>query len=1408
MSWNRPYRPLALVLAQAMGLGVAWAQCTANGGGDVAGCEGSAIILNGSATGIAPFTYSWSPSTGLSSTSEPSPTLTVPGADATYTLTITDSGGCVSSAEVKVVVLPPPDARLAATGTARTETYLGKTTFIVCAPASSWTFDLMDQSAPYPGSTRTLDLGDGSPPLSPAAGWTLSHTYPVGLHTITYTIAYPNGCGHTSSYQVFLGAMPPPPAVSTNSPVCIGQTISLAAVPSPGLSFAWSGPNGFTSNQSTVTIPGATTGHSGIYSVVASRGACRSAPTPVDVQVIASAPVTVTPSSATICTGDMVTLTAGGANTYQWYIGTTHVGTGAVFNASPAVTTTYTISGILGSCPGSTTITVVVNQLPLVDAGPPLTFCDQPIAETLTGTPAAGVWSGPIVTAGGSFTPIPDSLGLFPLTYTYTDGHGCVNSATVDITVVPPVFAKTGPDSTVCQGGAPVRLPASPPGGTWYGTAPDGSFDPVAPGEFTLTYTYGTGSCATSDAGLVRVLPLPSLTVEPDFGVCANLPAVPLTATPANGAWSGAGTSGPPYGFDPGTVPPGQHALTYTFTGTNGCTASATSIATVFPLPVAAFSHDPIACAGQPLAFVNSSTGATGWQWSFGDGGTSTDRDPAHGYAGTGNWPVTLTATNAYGCSDTFHGTATVHGTPSASFALGTTTGCGPLDVALTNTSAGDGAQYLWDFGGLGTATDRDPAPYTFPADPFGIATYAVTLRVTNTCGTDATSAPVTVMPTPTADFSHGAATHCSHADVLFTNNSHGLPDSFRWDFGDGNSSGEPNPTVVHAYRSGASVAVPYTVSLVAGNACGMDTARKTITILPNQVNAAFNPSTTRGCGPLAVGLTQLSTGDTAWHWDFGDGTTSALREPVHTFTTPGTYTIHLTAFGCGRGDHSVDLTVLAPPQAAFTHTPASACAGGPISFTDLTAGAVGQVWDFGDGGTSGLAAPTHAYASGGTYTVTLTVTAANGCTGTATRAITVLDTPTAAFTPDPGSGCTSLDVLFRNTSADAASHAWDFGNGATSTLREPRHVFAITGTYTVTLVATHANGCRDTATAQVTAHPLPQSAFTLSAQQSCVSPATVRAVNNSQGASAYAWDFGNGQVSTLAAPDITFATPGSYTISLTAVNVFGCTSTSSAVFTVHPTPVADFDRNLREVCAGSPIAFTHSSANSGSFRWWFGDGGSSTAASPTHTYRAAGTYDVTLVVTGAGGCTDTLTVPGAVVVHPTPVADFSHDVSSGTPNVVRFTNRSTGASEHVWDFGDGEGSGDRDPAHLFTADGGRFTVCMEARNAFGCASTLCAPISVRGAPGVFMPNAFTPDGDGVNDVFLPVYDGFQDWSVQLMVFNRRGQLVFETNRRDQGWDGRYNGGAEADPGVYVWKLVLTGVGDVRDLGGHLTLLR
>ncbi|MFA5613262.1 MAG: PKD domain-containing protein [Methanoculleus sp.] len=652
-------------------------------------------------------------------------------------------------------------------------------------------------------------------------------------------------------------------------------------------------------------------------------------------------------------------------------------------------------------------------------------------------------------------------------------------------------------------------------------------------------------------------------------------------------------------------------------------TKTRTDYITVLEPPVAAFTANPTE-GNAPLVvqFTDESAGnVTAWLWDFGDGNTSTDQHPSHTYVSAGTYSVTLNASNAYGYSISAPTTITVLEPPVAAFTATPTEGNAPLAVQFTDESTGNVTAWAWDFGDGNTSADQHPS-HTYVSA--GI--YTISLNASNDYGFSIKTKTeyITVLEPPVAAFTATPTEGNAPLVVQFTDESAGNVTAWAWDFGDGNTSTEQNPS--HTYENPGN----YTVSLTVSNAYSEDTKTRTdyITVLEPPV-AAFTADPTEGNAPLTVQFTDESAGNvTAWAWDFGDGNTSTEQDPIHTYESPGTYTVSLTVSNAYSEDTETRtnyITVLEPPVADFTATPTEGNAPLAVQFTDESAGDVtAWHWDFGDGNTSADQNPGHTYVTPGIYTVNLTVSNAySEDTETRTNYITVLEPPAADFSATPTEGNAPLTVQFTDESAgNVTAWAWDFGDGNTSFEQNPNHIYEGPGTYTVVLNASNAYGYSISAPTTITVLEPPAADFTADPTEGNA-PLSVQFTDESTGnVTAWAWDFGDGNTSTDQNPSHTYEGPGTYTVVLNASNTYGFSIKAKTEYiTVLEPLAANFTANVTEGNAPLAVQFNDTSTgNPSDWLWDFGDGNTSTDQNPIHTYESTGNYTVSLTATNDYG--------------------------------------------------------------------------------------------------------------------------------------------------------------------------------------------
>nr|MBP6828600.1 PKD domain-containing protein [Saprospiraceae bacterium] len=421
-------------------------------------------------------------------------------------------------------------------------------------------------------------------------------------------------------------------------------------------------------------------------------------------------------------------------------------------------------------------------------------------------------------------------------------------------------------------------------------------------------------------------------------------------------------------------------------TVSNECGSSVKTLV-VNTAPTADFSASPTTgCATFTVQFTNeSSPNATSYSWTFAGGlpATSSLTNPIVVYQTPGDYNVTLTAFNVSGSSTTVK-TSYIHvqTVPVTNFSF-TTNG---LTATFTNLTTG-GTTYLWSFGDGATSTETNPV-HTYD-DP---GVYTVILTATNACGSTNISKSVIVSTPPLAAFTASPTSGCGPLTVQFTNQSSGNPTSYNWLFPGGtpSASTEQNPTVVYNTPG------TYSVTLTVGNNAGTNSITQTNYITVNAAPVAGFTSNTNGA---IASFTNTSQNATAYSWNFGDGGTSNLTNPTHTYTNDGTYTVTLTATGpCGTATSSQSVTIATPPTAGFSASPLAGCAPLTVQFTNASSqNATSWNWQF-PGGTPSSSTqqnPSVVYSNSGTYTVTLTVSNSVGSnTATQTNYITVNPVP------------------------------------------------------------------------------------------------------------------------------------------------------------------------------------------------------------------------------------------------------------------------------------------------------------------------------------------------------------------------------------------------------------------------------
>jgi len=811
--------------------------------------------------------------------------------------------------------------------------------------------------------------------------------------------------------------------------------------------------------------------------------------------------------------------------------------------------------------------------------------------------------------------------------------------------------------------------------------------------------------------------------------------------------------------------------------------------------PIARFNVGSVtACANTPVQFRDSSSSdgrnpIVEWVWNYGDGQTDTSNTPntSHAYALGGIYTVKLTIRDASGCVHqiTKNNLITINN-PVAAFTTIDSLGCPGSNIQFNNGSNGMGMSYQWNFG------DGQQSTLQHPVHQYAqVGTYNVILQIRDQYGCKDTvtrnNIVSVVMPAPSFTISDSLGT-CPPLIVHFTNQSQ-YQQSYTWDFGDGNTSVTQDPS--HFYSISGTFIPKLTV--VGPGGCSASVTKRIVVRGPG---GSFNYAGLNGCVPTTVQFRASTRGTQIFTWDFSDGTTQVGGDSLvsHVYQTPGSFLPRLIlrdTAGCVVPLTGRDTIKIRDVQANFTMNQPIICDRGDVQFQSTVSGTdpVSQYhWNFGDGQTSTSANPSHNYVQSGTYTPQLIVTSTFGCTDTFNTQIPVrIITSPEIRIARTANGCAPLQVQFSGAVSQGDSTQmtwnWNFGNQNQSGLQTPTtQTYVQPGTYQVSLTASNTHGCRDTANTTIVVHAVP----TVKAGSDTLVCKGTGITLSANGANTYSWAPSTGlSCSNCANPVANPANPITYVV--TGTTAEGCSSTD----TINVAVQYPFDMTISRgdsLCKGGSMRMTASGA--ASYSWYPSTGldnpnGSTTMATPTVTtnYRVIGSDDK--------GCfKDTAYVMVKVFDMPTVEAGADRTINVGqtidlipqvSPDVISARWSPTGSI-----FRDIFPGITVKPTTTTT-----YTVVV--KNSGGCTASdqLTVNVLCDGA-NMFIPNTFSPNNDGMNDVFYPRGSGIFTIK-RIKIFNRWGEIVFEkgivnANDASQGWDGTFRG-KKLNPDVYVYMV-------------------
>jgi gliding motility-associated-like protein len=1206
----------------------------------VNGCSPLTVNTTNNSTGNAncgALNYSWSVSpfigwtftNGTNSTSaQPSFLFTAAG---TYTITLTTSNGCgpVTSSQ-QVTVIEPPTVAIDPISAGCAPSAIDPSAIITngggTISATNWTF-----TGATPASSNIAD----PTPINYANG---------GNYSISLSVT--NQCGTTTDSENFTVANPPaPPLIISNSPLCVGQTLNLSVTPVTGLNYTWLGPAGFSAIGNTASLPNIQSSNAGTYTITVSAGTCSNTNTTA-VAVNAPPIINILPLNPDFCPGqETVTLTASGANNYTWAPATgLNVTNAASVIASPLSTQTYTVIGLQNgnTCPGTASVTLTANTIPVIAITPPGIICNQPVAVQLAATPANGTWSGPTgLLANGQFT--PSSVGNFMAYYNYTEPiTGCTAVDSVLLNVQNPTAANAGADVTVCQNSTAITLTGSPIGGTWSGSPQisGNQFNTTQSGTFNLTYSAGSGSCAVSDNKVIIVSPHPtvSATANPS-SICAMQDTSTLTATGANTyVWSPSATLNTANGAIVRAFPTTTEV--YTVIGTNnGCSDTIQVTVNVNELPIA-IANDTSFCnttAVQQLEGI-----PIGGSWS----GTNVTASGL--FTPSGNSVLTYSITDVNGCIGSDQANITVTSPTSINAGVDTNICINASSVQLNGIPAN------------GQWSGNSQVSSTGIFNPTTVG--QVTLNYT--AGTGSCSAQdqrvITVMDLPIVT---AAPTLQFCEENTIVNLSGPTPSGGIW-----------SGTGVNTTNSSINVSL-----LPLGNTTLNYTYTDALSGCSNNVNQGINvnPSPIANAGlnqqVCLNGITVQLTGSPAnGIWTGANVTSSGTFTPTTTGPANLTY-IYTDVLGC-VGNDVVQVDVITPQNTVVGNDTSICLDGNVVQFNGLPSN--GTWSGFGGISSTGLLNPLSAGQGYLVYQTGSGTCLTKDSLFLAINALPIVNAgnnlavclsanafPLLGFTPAGGNW--TGNSLIGNTFTPSIA---GIGN---STL-----------TYSFTSTIT---GCSNLDSIEVDVQALPIASFTISDTVCSISP--IIPLTNPLASETYQWKIEDVNFSTLPTPIFNFANTGDFTVKLITSTPIGCKDSISQIVSVVGAPLANFSTDVNQGCGPLPIVINNQSSGFNVSYSWLNPTQFSTSALPPPIILPAPilndtTYKIILELSSSCGVNrDT----AEILVLASPVAEFGIDYSEGcSPYFPIFQNISYGNPQNYqWDFGNGNTSTDSLPINI-----------------------------------------------------------------------------------------------------------------------------
>jgi gliding motility-associated-like protein len=843
------------------------------------------------------------------------------------------------------------------------------------------------------------------------------------------------------------------------------------------------------------------------------------------------------------------------------------------------------------------------------------------------------------------------------------------------------------------------------------------------------------------------------------------------------------------------------------------------------------------ACIRNAITFEsNASYQPTAWRWNFGDGDTSLLENATHIYNDTGTFVISLITTNSSACIptyDTSYYSLKINGAPNVNFTAPDVC-IGEQMIFTDSTTIPGNASFIswnWGFGDGGNSSLQNINHTYATCDSF---TVKLIVSSSNGC-IDSITKNVVVHCLPTPNFN--AQDVCFNAQTIFIDQSTmSQPDSimqWNWNFGDGNMAN--TATGNNTYTTPGI----YATKLIATSNYGCsDSITKNVEVYHNPVSYFTSNDVCWGDSVHFQDSSHIagSSSINSYLWLWGDGTpTSTEQNPAHFYSSPDTYIVTLvveSTNGC-TGFFTHEVNVFDFPKSVFQAN--NSCLSDSVAFNNISVnpsmGTIASwVWNFGDFSNldSTQYSPKHIYANPGEYTISLITRSSNlACADTLSDTLTIFPMPVANFSSEEVclNNLTNFTDSSTITAGSITDWEWDFSDGEYSNNQNPNHTFSTADIFNVELTISTNNGCINTTTLPVVVHALPQANFSF---QNVCDNETVLFTNSSAIANNpsndivnnWTWNFGdNSATANTENTNHLYTAAASYNVQLVVESTFGCKDSIINTVFVNPNPIVEFLAPDTVNCSPLCIIFQNTSFVSGAnithWEWNFGDNSPiENTQTPNHCYlnnqSIPITYSPSLTVTSDSGCVTSVTKNNYLTVFPNPLAQFSTTPTTASivNPIITITNNSTGADSWNWSFGDNDSSFLENPATHQYADTGVYQIILITNTLLGCSDTTEQTIFIEPSFLIYIPNAFTPNDDGINDFFTPKGNFINTF--EMFIFDRWGNLVYQTDDINKPWNGKANNGSlisQAD--VYIYSINLTNFkGDKYKYKGTVTLVK